>query len=240
MKIIYTFFITISILTFLAGCGTTKTSLRPDAKVHINNIVLIKVSEPETYVAQDFGNIGMMFGAAGAAAAGGSSASAAKSVASVTTEANYKAGKKFTNELAKKLSASGYQVKLVTVRRKDKTELLENYDAVIKAVSSDAVLDVVIESIGYATEHPMLSRHWRPASQVHVAMIDAHTGKKIYSEKFMYGYHNPFMSGTDIEAPEKYHFDSTEELFASDSKLIKGLDHSVDSVVNQIVATLKK
>jgi hypothetical protein len=86
----------------------------------------------------------------------------------------------------------------------------------------------------------MLSPHWRPASQVHVAMVDSRTGQKIYTEKFMYGYHNPFMSGTDIEAPEKYHFDSTEELFASDKILIKGLDHSVDAVVGQIANTLKK
>lgn len=240
MRMFYKFFITILMLTILTGCGTTKTSLRPDAKAQINKIVLIKVSEPEVYVAQDFGNIGMMFGAAGAAAAGGSSASAGKSVASVTAEANYKAGNRFTNQLVRKLTASGYQVKLVSVRRKDKTELLENYDAVIKAVGSDAVLDVAIESIGYATEHPMLSPHWRPASQVHVAMVDSRTGQKIYTEKFMYGYHNPFMSGTDIEAPEKYHFDSAEELFASDKKLIKGLDHSVDAVVGQIANTLKK
>ena len=240
MRMFYKFFITILMLTILTGCGTTKTSLRPDAKAQINKIALIKVSEPEVYVAQDFGNIGMMFGAAGAAAAGGSSASAGKSVASVTAEANYKAGNRFTNQLVRKLTASGYQVKLVSVRRKDKTELLENYDAVIKAVGSDAVLDIAIESIGYATEHPMLSPHWRPASQVHVAMVDSRTGQKIYTEKFMYGYHNPFMSGTDIEAPENYHLDSTEELFASDEKLFKGLDHSVDAVVGQIANTLKK
>lgn len=240
MKIIYKFFITILLLTILTGCGTTKTSLRPEAKAQIHTIALIKISEPETYVAQDFGNIGMMFGAAGAAAAGGSSASAGKSVASVTAGANYKAGKRFTNQLVRKLSASGYKVKLVSVKRKDKTELLENYDAVIKAVKVDAVLDVAIESIGYATEHPMLSPHWRPASQIHVAMIDTGTGGKIYSEKFMYGYHNPFMSGTDIEAPENYHFDNADELFASDRKLIKGLNHSVDAVADQIVSTLKK
>jgi len=240
MKVIYRFLITISILTIFTGCGTTKTTLRPETKAQINKIAIIRISEPQAYVAQDFGNVGMMFGAAGAAAAGGSSASAGKSVASVTAGVNYKAGKRFTTQLAKELSTSGYQVKLVSVRRKDKTELLENYDAVIKAVNADAILDVVIESIGYATEHPMFSPHWRPASQVQVALVDARTGEKIYSEKFMYGYHNPFMSGTDIEAPEKYHFDSSEELFASDAKFIKGLNHSVDAVANQIANTLKK
>lgn len=240
MKITYKFFITFSILTILTGCGTTKTTLRPDATANITTIAIIKVDEPPAYVAQDFGNVGMMFGAAGAAVAGGSSANSGKSVASVTAKANYKASKRFTSQLAKKLSASGYKVKLVSVKRKDKTELLENYNAVIKVVRADAILDVVIESMGYATEHPMFSAHWRPASQVQVAFVDTRTGEKIYTEKFMYGYHNPFMSGTDIEAPEKYHFDNAEELFASDAEFINGLNHSVDAVVNQIVKTLKK
>ena len=71
MRMFYKIFIAILMLSNLCGCGTTKTSLRPDANALINNIVLIKVSEPESYVAQDFGNIGMMFGAAGAAAACG-------------------------------------------------------------------------------------------------------------------------------------------------------------------------
>ena len=240
MKIMYKFFATISIIAILTGCGTTKTTLRPDATANINKIAVIRVAEPQAYVAQDFGNVGMMFGAAGAAAAGGSSANAGKSVASVTAEAKYKAGRRFTSQLAKKLSASGYQVKLVSVRRKDNTELLENYDVVIKAVRADAILDVVIESMGYATEHPMFSAHWRPASQVQVAFVDTRTGEKIYTEKFMYGYHNPFMSGTEIEAPKKYHFNNNEELFASNAEFINGLNHSVDAVVNQIVKTLKK
>ena len=46
MKIIYKFLITISILTILTGCGTTKTSIRPETKAQINKIAVIKVADP--------------------------------------------------------------------------------------------------------------------------------------------------------------------------------------------------
>ncbi len=239
MRFLIKLFIGVSTLSILIACGSTKTTLRPEATANINKIAVIKVAEPEAYVAQDFGSIGTMFGAVGAAAAGGSSANTAKSVAEVAAQAKYKAGKRFTSQLAKRLASSGYQVSLITVSRKENHKLLKNYEAV-NAPDADAILDVAIESIGYATEHPMFSPHWRPASKVHVALVDSRTGKTIYAEKFMYGYHNPFMSGTDIEAPEQFHFDSKDKLLADNVKLIEGLNHSVDSVVDQTVAVLKK
>ena len=197
----------------LSACGTTKMAVKPETTANVQTIALIKVSEPDAYVAQDFGNPGAAFGAVGGAIAGASSANAAENVHRTVVDANYAAGDHFTDLLRNKLSAAGYQVTLVSVTREKKHKLLESYDSV-DAVDADAILDVAIESIGYATEHPMFSRHWRPASQVKVALIDRRSGEIVYSEKFMYGYHNPLMSGTDIEAPENYHFKNKDELFA--------------------------
>lgn len=56
----------------------------------------------------------------------------------------------------------------------------------------------------------------------------------------MYGYHNPFMSGTDLDAPEAYHFDNKEALFASSERIVAGIKDSVEAVADQIQRNLKK
>lgn len=229
----------IAVIAILAGCGASKMAVRPDATENLKTIALIEVSEPDAYVAQDFGNTGAMFGAVGGAMVGASSADAGKSVNQIVVDAKYAAGDHFTRSLTDKLSALGYQVNLISVTREKKQSLLESYDSVDSA-GADAILDVAIESMGYATEHPMFSRHWRPASQVKVALIDVHSNKKVYEEKFMYGYHNPFMSGTDIDAPKTYHFKNKDELFADGDKLVAGIRNSVEAVVEQVQNNLKK
>lgn len=228
-----------SIVFALTACGTTQMAVKPEAKANVERIALIKVSEPDSYVAQDFGNPGMMFGAVGGAIAGASSANAAKSVHTIVADSKYSASDHFTTALQEKLTAAGYDVKIVSVKREKKHKLLESYESV-NADGADAVLDVAIESIGYATEHPMFSPHWRPSSQVSVVLVDKQTGEKMYAEKFMYGYHNPLMSGTDIEAPEDYHFKNKEELFSDDDRVVSGIRHSVDAVTAQVQNNLKK
>jgi hypothetical protein len=229
----------VSILFTVAGCGTTKVAVKPEATTKVHTIALIEIGEPDAYIAQDFGNPGAMFGAVGGAVAGASSANAGKSVNQVVAHANYQAGAHLTASLEQKLAGLGYRVNRVSVPREQKQKLLERYDSV-PATDADAILDVAIESIGYATEHPMFSPHWRPASQVKVALVDSRTGEKLYAEKFMYGYHNPLMSGTDIEAPESYRFKNKAELFADDEKLVSGIQQSVEAVADEVGNNLKK
>lgn len=228
-----------STIFVLTACGTTQMAVKPEAKANVETIALIQVSEPAAYVAQDFGNPGMMFGGVGGAIAGASSASTTESVHKIVVDSKYSASDHFTASLQEKLTAAGYDVKIVSVKRKERHKLLKSYESV-DAENADAVLDVAIESIGYATEHPMFSPHWRPSSQVKVVLVDKHTGEKMYAEKFMYGYHNPLMSGTDIEAPEDYHFKNKEELFANGDRVVSGIRHSVDAVTEQVGKSLQK
>lgn len=239
MQALTRFTAVITLMTLLAGCGATKMAVRPEATRQVQTVALIKISEPDAYVANDFGNPGMMFGAIGGAVAGSSSANAGKNLDQIVKEARYDAGDHFTNLLRKRLAAAGYRVNLIEVPREKKVKLLEDYSSVDTG-GADAVLDLAIESIGYATEHPMFSRHWRPASQILVALVDSRSGEKLYSDKFMYGYHNPLMSGTDIEAPTTYHFKDKDALFADSDKLVSDIRHSVEAVTQEIEKNLQK
>ena len=232
-------FVIFTVFALLSGCGADTVAVRPEATANMHTIALIRIKEPALYVAQDFGNPGMMFGAIGGAVAGSSSANAGKNVNQIASESGFSAGEQLTNLIQQKLTTAGYKVKLITVSREKAHKLLEKYDSV-DATSADAIMDVAIESIGYATEHPMLSPYWRPASQVQVALVNSHTHDKIYAEKFMYGYHNPFMSGTDLDAPKEFQFKDKDALFADSTRLVDGMQESLDSVADHIVTALKK
>jgi len=239
MKSLLRLFTVSLIAAQVIGCGAKTVAVRPDAVAKVHTIVLIRIIEPAAYTAQDFGNPGMMFGAVGGAVAGSSAANATKSVNQVATNAGFTAGERLTGLLQEKLTLAGYDVRLVTASREKGHELLEKYDDV-QASGADAILDIAIESIGYATEHPMLSPHWRPSAQIKVALVDSSTHNVIFADKYMYGYHNPFMSGTDLDAPEEFHFKDTEVLFADDARLVEGMQDSLQSIADRIVTTLKK
>jgi hypothetical protein len=98
-------------------------------------------------------------------------------------------------------------------------------------------MDVALESFGYATEHPMFSPHWRPAAQVKVALVTRATQTVVYQEKFMYGYHNPLMSGTNLDASEIYRFKNREALIADESRLVAGLGVAGSGVRGQAKTT---
>ena len=232
------FFISVTMM-MLAACGTTQVALNPEATANIDSIALVRVIEPATYTGADFGNIGMAFGAIGGAVAGSSSAKAGKSINQIAIDKNIKAGERLTAALTDKLEANGFDVTLVTATRDKKTKLLSDYSNV-KSNGADVILDCVIESIGYSTENPITSNFWRPSSQIKVALVESKSQKVIYSEKFMYGYHNPYLSATDIDAPKKYRFKNKEELFSDTDRLAEGIVNSIDSIAIQIADRLKK
>lgn len=225
----------------LSGCGSTPIASRPEATGKIKTVALITVAEPPTYYASDSGNPSLMLGGGlvGGVITGVSSASAGKSLNQIAQEAGFTAGENLTRSMQDRLTKAGYTVTVIKAPREKVGELLKSYEG-INAGGADAILDVAIQSIGYATEHPMFSPHWRPASIVHVALVDSKSHEKLYSEKFMYGYHNPFMSGTDLDAPSTYHFQSKDSLFSDSKKLIAGMQDSVEAVTQRVATNLAK
>ena len=239
MDIINKIFLTTLITCLLAACGSTQVMLSPESTANLQHITLIRVEEPAAYSGLDFGNIGMAFGAIGGAMAGTSSAKTGNNINQIAIEKSIKAGERLTQLLTDRLSTNGYKVTLTSAARDKKTELLDNYSD-IDLGESDALMDIVIESIGYATENPITSRFWRPSSTIKVALIDSVTKQVIYSEKYMYGYHNPYISATDIDSPKAYHFRNKEALLSDSDKLAQGIVGSIEEVAAEIASRLKR
>jgi hypothetical protein len=105
----------------------------------------------------------------------------------------------------------------------------------------DAVLDVATKGAGYATQHWMTSPFWRPEASVEVALYSRAAGALVYDENFMYGYHNPFMSATELDAPTAYRFDNKEAMeAASDERIIGGLKDAAKAIANKVAANFAK
>lgn len=224
----------VTLALVLAGCGPAQVAVKPDALNQVREIALVRVAEPPGYIAGDFGNPGVMFGAIGGVVAGVSSANAGKTVDDLARAANFKAGARLTELLRAGLIAKGYQVRVVDAAHPAPGKLLDDV-SVVPAGTADTILDVAIQQIGYATEHPMFSPFWRPTAQVQVELTSRSNSQALYSEKFMYGYHNPFMSATDLDAPATYRFDNRDAMFADADKLVAGMDDAIRAVADAVV-----
>jgi hypothetical protein len=55
----------------------------------------------------------------------------------------------------------------------------------------DAILDVSLASLGYATEHFLFSPHWRPDVMVYASLVQRASSQRLYEERIMYGWPQP-------------------------------------------------
>ena len=57
----------------------------------------------------------------------------------------------------------------------------------------------------------------------------------------MYGYHNPMMSATDLDAPPEYAYETQEEIFlAGIDNVLAGLKDATKSIASHVAIQLRK
>lgn len=216
----------------LTACGgPSSVMIKPEQKQNIKTIALIEITNPPTRML----NLGTGFGAIGLAVSVES-----EKLEEILKKNRFNFALQLTSDLEAYLKRSGYVVKKVNVNRTKELALFEDYKSLnIKGV--DAILDIVVGNHGYVTEHFMLSPHYRPESRTLVQMADAVSGQVIYSDIMMYGYHNPFMSGIDLETQKKFEFPNQEDVFnAGDKVIVAGLRDAALQTAKEIANALKK
>lgn len=153
---------------------------------------------------------------------------------------NFSFQKQLTQDLQQQLKRAGYKTMVVKVTREDSRSLLEDYSQ-LRIKGADAILDVVVTNVGYVTENFMFSPHWRPEARVFVAMAKPLSTENIYQDTMMYGYHNPFMSGTNLDASEAFQFAEKEDVFdAGAAKIVSGLKDASEQIALHISSALQK
>lgn len=225
-------------LAVLSGCGGGKMVLKPDAINQVKTVALLQISEP-SYRMMNLGSPAGAMGAIGAVTIALNGKEAVKSIDGVIADNNFSFSDSLTNEITAQLEKSGFNVNVINVNRAE-NKLLEDYSG-ISTDGADALIDVVVSNAGYVTEHFMFSPEWRPEARVMISMRTTDNSETIYSETLMYGYHNPMMSGTDLEAAEEYKFEKKEAVFeAGDDVVLGGLRDATQSIASHIATQLRK
>lgn len=82
---------------------------------------------------------------------------------------------------------------------------------------------------------------WRPESKTLVRLVNARDSSILFQDTMMYGYHNPFMSGIDLDAPKQFHFDERADIFKAGNKVVvAGLKDAAKKIAIEVGKQLKK
>lgn len=239
MKLLYKVVILVTTAFYLSGCGSSSVNIKAEEKQNIKTIAIIKI-ENTGYQMISKGSGAAAFGALGAVALASDGLSPTEKLNKIIKDQRFSLNKEFEKQLRKQLKQEGYRVHLVNIKRKQKKEPFENFKK-FNYSKADAILDVVIEVAGYSTEHFMFSPQWRPDIKVHFGLGRPGQDKLLYSETMMYGYHNMFMSGTDLDAPKKYMFEEEEDVFKAGGKVIAAsLKEAVRTIAMEVANRMRK
>jgi len=229
--------LTIALVLLVTACAPSAISIKPEDKASIKTIAILQIEEPQLRML----NLGSGMAAAGAV--GGAAIAASDESQKLFNELKrqkFSFKNQLTLDLQKQLKNAGYKTMIVKVKRPDIRNLLEDYSH-LKIKNADAILDVVVTNYGYVTEHFIFSPHWRPEARAYVALAKPMAKKVMYQETMMYGYHNPLMSGVELDASPAFHFNEQEDVFkAGSTKIVSGLKEASLKIAMQISNTLRK
>ena len=224
----------------LSGCGSAPVKVDTQALSRVHTVAIVKAPEPTQYTVINKGSLAGAFGAAGGAAIAADAEKDQKGLLGALARNKFSFAEQLTADLQGALKAKGYQTRLVTAKREKPGDMLKEHTSLM-GTGVDAVLDVAMLNVGYSTENWMTSPFWRPEARVEVALYARGGTSALYDETFMYGYHNPFMSATNLDAPEQYHFKNKEDMEgAGDKVLVGGLKDAANAIAQAVANKLTK
>lgn len=230
------FTVLLLITNLISGQARAEESRPPPA---IGTVAIIHVPEPLEIVTMNKGSLALAFGGIGAAAVALDAYANQKGLLGAIARTKFSFSDQLTQDLTDALTARGFKTLQVTADRKGRPDkLLDDYTTV-KAEGADAILDVSLLSLGYATEHFLFSPHWRPDVSVMAALMPRTAAQPLYKERIMYGLHNPIMSAAKLDAPKAFQFPNQAALEAADdATLIGGLKDASRTIAAHIATKM--
>lgn len=226
--------ISVAVVSF--GCGGPSSILvKPGATKNIRSIAILEIKEP-LYQVMDLSSTT----AWGAIAEQDRAKEIKPKFVGILKKERFSFNKYLTSQLHRSLRKEGYKTYSIKVKRSEKSLFLASYKK-YKSSKVDALLDINPLTAGYVVENALFSSHWRPETKTYVRLVNAKDESIIFQDTLMYGYHNPFMSGFDLDAPKKYHFEERKDIFKAGNKIvIAGLKDAAKSVAAHVAKELKK
>lgn len=230
------FTVLLLITNLISGQARAEELMPPPA---IGTVAIIHVPEPLEIVTMNKGSLAFAFGGLGAAAVSLDAYANQKGLLGAIARTKFSFSDQLTQDLTEALTARGFKTLQVTADRKGRPDkLLDDYTT-IKAEGADAILDVSMVSLGYATEHFLFSPHWRPDVSVLAALMPRTAAQPLYKERIMYGLHNPIMSAAKLDAPKEYQFATQSAMEAADdATLIGGLKDASKAIAARVAKSM--
>lgn len=230
------------IVPLLGGCGASApVKVNSQALSEVRTVAVVKVPEPREYTVINKGSMAGALGPVGGVKIALDARKDQKGLLGALARTHFSFADQLTADLEAALKARGYDTRVVTVQREKPHQLLGKHDDQMSE-GVDAVLDIANKGVGYATQHWMNSSFWRPKAYIQLGLFTRESGDSpAYQETFMYGYHNPLLSGTDLDAPETYRFKNREAMeAASDETLVNGLKDASQAIAREVAAKLAR
>lgn len=226
----------LSSLLILTGCGgPSSIMIKPGATKNIRSIAILEVKEP-VYQVMDLGSATPW----GAIAEQNRAKEIYPKFVGILKKEKFSFNKYLSKELHRALRKSGFKTYSIKVKRDAAGKFIENYTK-YSSSKVDALLDIAPLTAGYVVENGIISNHWRPETKTYVKLLRAKSGEVLYQDTMMYGYHNPFMSGVDLDAPKKFHYQERADIFkAGNKKIIAGLKDAAKQVAMHVAKQFKK
>lgn len=235
---VYATLIIITTMLF-SGCASLNTKkLQPEYAKNMDSIAVVEIQDHEYYQLLDYGNpISLFLGGIGSMIAVAESNSHKEDFTKDVRAKGFNYGKEMTKTLVKELKKAGFKVRLVKADKKQPWTFVEDYNGV-KAGKADTILDINSMAVAYASE-TAFNHALRPYLDLKVNIVDSKGRKPVYEKKYMYGYHNLFLSAHDIDAPEKYHFDNVTFVVDHPTEARDGFRDGIKTLAKAIVNDLK-
>jgi hypothetical protein len=221
----------------VTGCATKfeKQAFNSEASAGIKKIAVQQWSDQDEYPARVVNHPGMSFGLIGAVVTAADTASKTKKLNDVLDPNKTNLTADFYAKALPGLRQLGYEVVAVPVKRG--AQAVEVNNAVRVTQGQDAFLLLNIEGAYLAAG---ASTDYFPSVVMTAELSDSKSQAVLYKEAYHYGYNDGNKDVVHIEAASDCKFSDIDRLIANIEKTRTCLTASVDILVKQMVADLKK
>ena len=221
----------------ITGCATKfdKQAFNNEASAGIKKIAVQQWSDLDEYGARVINHPGASFGLVGALVMAADTAAKTKKLNDVLDPKKTKLTTDFYAKALPGLQKAGYEVVAVPVRRGAQPADAKETVRVVKG--QDAYLLLTFEA-GYLAAGASTSYY--PFVAMTAELNDSKSQAVLYKEAYHYGYNSGNKDVVHIEAAADCKFADMDNLVANIDKTRSCLAASVDILVNQMVADLKK
>lgn len=225
-------------VTGLVGCAQPlkKQAFNSAASAHIVTLVLTQKPNQDQYDAAVLAHPGLSFGLIGGLIAAADMQNKSNQLTASIDPKETRLQERLGLILQKRLSQSGYQVKMITLKKDTKddevmAQVREQGDA------SDAVLSVDLVGAYWAAGP---GSDYFPRLMARVKKVDGKDGKTLYEDVLTYGFNSPQLQSVHLISDAQYRFATIAALTADAAKTRQGLLDGLDAIADQIVIDLKK